>query len=71
MQITRVGQAILPQEARGCVQQAIGGANPRRQVCIKPVELCVLPGMARDRCITRYNPQFVLKEYAIVELAVP
>lgn len=32
MQIMRVGQAILPNEARGCVQQAIGGANPRRQV---------------------------------------
>ena len=33
MQIVRVGQAILPNEARGCVQQAIGGANPKRQVC--------------------------------------
>ncbi len=33
MQIMRVGQAVLPNEARGCVQQAIGGANPRRQVC--------------------------------------
>ena len=32
MQIMRVGQAILPNEAKGCVQQAIGGANPRRQV---------------------------------------
>lgn len=36
MQITRVGQSILPNEARGCVQQAIGGANPRRQVCHGP-----------------------------------
>lgn len=32
MQITRVGQALLPHQARGCVQQAIGGANINRQV---------------------------------------
>lgn len=32
MQIVRVGQSLLPSEARGCVQQAIGGANPNRQV---------------------------------------
>lgn len=32
MQIVRVGQSLLPPEARGCVQQAIGGANPYRQV---------------------------------------
>lgn len=33
MQIVRVGQSLLPHEARGCVQQAIGGANIHRQVC--------------------------------------
>lgn len=33
MQITRVGQSLLPAQARGCVQQAIGGANINRQVC--------------------------------------
>jgi len=32
MQIARVGQALLPPQARGCVQQAIGGANIHRQV---------------------------------------
>ena len=32
MQIVRVGQSLLPAEARGCVQQAIGGANMGRQV---------------------------------------
>jgi len=32
MQIVRVGQSLLPPEARGCVQQAIGGANPYRQI---------------------------------------
>ena len=32
MQIVRVGQSLLPVEARGCIQQAIGGANPVRQV---------------------------------------
>ena len=32
MQIVRVGQGLLPHEARGCVQQAIGGANIHRQV---------------------------------------
>ena len=41
MQIMRVGQAILPNEAKGCVQQAIGGANPRRQVrnCAGPLAI--------------------------------
>jgi hypothetical protein len=33
MQIVRVGQSLLPHEARGCVQQAIGGANIHRQAC--------------------------------------
>lgn len=32
MQIARVGQSLLPPQARGCVQQAIGGANINRQV---------------------------------------
>lgn len=32
MQIFRVGQSLLPHEARGCIQQCIGGANPYRQV---------------------------------------
>ena len=32
MQIVRVAQSLLPDAARGCVQQAIGGANPHRQV---------------------------------------
>ena len=32
MQIVRVAHALLPPEARGCVQQCIGGANPHRQV---------------------------------------
>ena len=32
MQIVRVGHALLPHEARGCIQQCIGGANPYRQV---------------------------------------
>lgn len=32
MQIVRVGQSLVPAAARGCVQQAIGGANPHRQV---------------------------------------
>jgi hypothetical protein len=32
MQIARVGQSLLPHQARGCVQQAIGGANINRQV---------------------------------------
>ena len=41
MQIVRVGQAILPNEARGCVQQAIGGANPKRQVCGSQLPPCV------------------------------
>ena len=40
MQIVRVGQAILPTEARGCVQQAIGGANPKRQVCGSQLPRC-------------------------------
>ncbi|KAK9822465.1 hypothetical protein WJX81_005408 [Elliptochloris bilobata] len=31
MQIVRVAHALLPPEARGCVQQCIGGANPHRQ----------------------------------------
>eukprot|EP00884_Botryococcus_braunii_P006446 jgi/Botrbrau1/15802/Bobra.4_1s0152.1 len=31
MQIVRVARSLLPDEARGCVQQAIGGANPFRQ----------------------------------------
>ena len=39
MQIVRVGQSLLPAEARGCVQQAIGGANPVRQVGSQ-LELC-------------------------------
>ena len=38
MQIVRVGQSLLPPEARGCVQQAIGGANPYRQVGIGNVQ---------------------------------
>ena len=33
MQIVRVAQSLLPDRARGCVQQCIGGANPNRQVC--------------------------------------
>ena len=41
MQIMRVGQAILPNEAKGCVQQAIGGANPRRQVCNSKLPPCM------------------------------
>lgn len=32
MQIVRVGQSLLPESAKGCVQQAIGGANMSRQV---------------------------------------
>ena len=35
MQIVRVGQSLLPDGARGCVQQAIGGANPHRQVWVE------------------------------------
>jgi hypothetical protein len=35
MQIMRVGQGLLPHEARGCVQQAIGGANIHRQVPLR------------------------------------
>ncbi|KAK9821649.1 hypothetical protein WJX74_004202 [Apatococcus lobatus] len=31
MQIVRVAQSLLPEEARATVQQAIGGANPARQ----------------------------------------
>ena len=31
MQIVRVAQGLLPHEARGAVQQCIGGANPHRQ----------------------------------------
>ncbi|CAL5224194.1 g6836 [Coccomyxa viridis] len=48
MQIMRVGQAILPNEAKGCVQQAIGGANPRRQAealkLNKPLVVVGTPG---------------------------
>ena len=33
MQIVRVAQSLLPDDARGAVQQCIGGANPHRQVC--------------------------------------
>ena len=36
MQIVRVGQSLLPHGARGCVQQAIGGANMGRQVLSCP-----------------------------------
>ena len=32
MQTARVAQKLLPPDAAGCVQQAIGGANPHRQV---------------------------------------
>ena len=32
MQIVRVAQSLLPEDARGAVQQCIGGANPHRQV---------------------------------------
>ena len=32
MQIVRVAHSLLPPEARGCIQQCIGGANPHRQV---------------------------------------
>jgi hypothetical protein len=31
MQIVRVAHGLLPPDARGCVQQCIGGANPHRQ----------------------------------------
>ena len=31
MQTTRVAQRLLGNEARNCVQQCIGGANPHRQ----------------------------------------
>ena len=49
MQIVRVGQGLLPHEARGCVQQAIGGANMARQVmpvcrsCTVLLCLCCMP----------------------------
>ena len=33
MQIVRVAQSLLPEDAKGAVQQCIGGANPHRQVC--------------------------------------
>ena len=36
MQIVRVAQSLLPEEARATVQQAIGGANPARQVLPPP-----------------------------------
>lgn len=32
MQIVRVAQSLLPEDAKGAVQQCIGGANPHRQV---------------------------------------
>ena len=37
MQIVRVAQALLPDDARGAVQQCIGGANPHRQVLAVPL----------------------------------
>ncbi len=45
MQIARVGQALLPPQARGCVQQAIGGANINRQVT-----LLLSPSIAHGAC---------------------
>ena len=33
MQIVRVAEIILPEDARKAVQQLIGGANIHRQVC--------------------------------------
>ncbi len=45
MQIVRVGQGLLPHAARGCVQQAIGGANMARQVPppLHPCRACKPP----------------------------
>ena len=42
MQIVRVAQSLLPDDARGAVQQCIGGANPHRQV--RDTERCGVNG---------------------------
>lgn len=49
MQIVRVGHSLLPVEARGCLQQAIGGANPVRQASSATSSSCRKFGMEYTR----------------------
>ncbi|KAK9790326.1 hypothetical protein WJX73_007490 [Symbiochloris irregularis] len=57
MQIVRVGHSLLPQEARGCIQQCIGGANPHRQEeamkLNKPLMVVGTPGRLGE--LSRYG----------------
>lgn len=48
MQIMRVAQQLLPPEAKGTVQQCIGGANPHRQASRN---LSASPVIALTNCI--------------------
>jgi hypothetical protein len=48
MQVVRAAHDVLPPEAKGVVQQLIGGANPQRQV--RPTALhCVFPSSLSRR----------------------
>ena len=68
MQIVRVGQSLLPDAARGCVQQAIGGANPHRQVPFFPTfpnqSIMLLLGSSH---IGKYGPSIC--KIVLVELS--
>lgn len=52
MQITRVAQGLFPEDSRSAVQQAIGGANLRRQAEAitqhQPVMVVGTPGRIVD-----------------------
>ena len=84
MQIVRVAQSLLPDDARATVQQAIGGANPARQVCLPPppFRLYVLSLLATPIpflhhhqhylhcfCFLSRSPQFRLNEFQHCHLA--
>ncbi|KAK9813006.1 hypothetical protein WJX72_007336 [[Myrmecia] bisecta] len=71
MQIVRVAQGLLPPEAKGTVQQCIGGANPGRQAdalkANKPVLVVGTPGRLAElsragRLQTHNCPILVLDE---------
>ncbi|CAK0785427.1 hypothetical protein CVIRNUC_008636 [Coccomyxa viridis] len=78
MQIVRVGQAILPNEARGCVQQAIGGANPKRQAeaikANKPLVIVGTPGrlaeLSRDGTLQSHHTNMLVLDEVDQLLAV-
>lgn len=52
MQITRVAQGLFPKDSRTAVQQAIGGANIRRQANAiaehQPIMVVGTPGRVVD-----------------------